>query len=246
MNIIRLLAVTLLLTISLSASAQQHEKQEIVLNDGIRITGIIVADSSDYLMVRIKWPRVITLSKSQIYSTSYESPEGITTIGKEGYYIQLSESILAGRNGNKSVGTMSFHLSNGYQFSNGLSAGIGTGVEKLDILVMPVYADLRFRASETRVSPFVWVKGGYGIPLSDRSGENYYYDYYPDPKGGMMFGTGFGIALYTWRSNAVSVGVGYRYQTIGFRQRNIWNGESQTELITYYNRIEVQFGFIFR
>jgi hypothetical protein len=247
MNIIKPIFTVLVSTITLTASAQKGEKQMVLLNDGTCIVGTIVADSSGYLRVKIKRPRVILLNKSQVYSTGNVRPGVIGTSDKKGYSIRLSTSILAGRNSNGKVGTMSLHLSNGYQFSNGLSAGFGTGVEKLDVLVMPVYTDLRFQPLKTRISPFAWVKSGYAFPLSDHSsGDYYYYGYYPEPKGGIMFSAGAGIALYSWRRNAVSIGMGYRYQKISYKQENIWSGESNNELITRFNRVEVQFGFIFR
>jgi hypothetical protein len=247
MNIIRLISAALLLIITIPLSAQKHEKQEIVLNDGTCLVGTIVADSSGYLSVKIRKPQVITLNKSQIYSTGNVRAEVTGTDDKKGYSIRLSASMLAGRNSNGSLGSMGFHLSNGYQFRNGFSAGFGTGIDKLDILLMPVYTDLRFQPLKTRVSPFIWVKSGYSIPMSDRGIEDlYYFDYYREPKGGIMFSAGTGIALYSWRSNAVSIGMGYRYQKIRLRQKNIWNEESINELVTYFNRIEVQFGFIFR
>jgi hypothetical protein len=247
MNIIRLISTALLLIITLTASAQKREKQEVVLNDGTRIVGTIVADSSGYLRLKIKKPQVITLNKSQVLSTGNVRSGVIGTGDKRGYSIRLSTSILAGRNSNGTVGNLSFHLSNGYQFRNGFSAGCGTGIEKLDVLVMPVYTELRFQPLKTRVSPFTWVKSGYGFPLSDRDSQDYYYyDYYQEPKGGIMFSAGTGIALYSWRCNAVNIGMGYRYQKIRFRQKNNWNGESNNELVTHFNRIEVQFGFIFR
>ncbi|MGB8491878.1 MAG: hypothetical protein WCE64_12550 [Bacteroidales bacterium] len=249
MNFIRrLLSATLLFIISLTASGQKLKEQVVVLNDGTCLLGIIVADSSDCLKVRIRRPRVITISKSKVYSTGNVRTRVTGSADKKGYSIRLTASILAGRNSSGKVGTMSFHLSNGYQFSNGLSAGLGTGIEKLDLWVMPVYADLRFQPLKTSVSPFAWVKSGYGFALSGRTNEDYYYyGYNPEPVGGIMFSTGAGIALYSWRRNAVSIGIGYHYQKIRFRQQElIGYGELTNELITHFNRIEVQFGFIFR
>ena len=166
---------------------------------------------------------------------------------KTGYSIRLSASQLAGRNSDGKTGTISIHLSNGYQFKNGLSAGFGTGIEKLNVSIMPVYADLRFQPFKSRVSPFIWIKSGFSFPLNDHiSSDYYYYDYYSKPKGGIMFSTGAGIALYSWKRNAVNIGLGYRYQELTFTQSNVWGGDYIQELVTRFNRIEVQFGFIFR
>ena len=230
-----------------TVSAQKRERQEVVLNDGTVIAGTIVADSSDFLKVRIKRPQVITLNKSQIYSTGRVRRSVVNPAEIRGYSIRLSASLLAGRNISGNKGSMSIHLSNGYQFRNGFGAGFGTGIEELDVLVMPVYGELRFRPLKTRLSPFLWMKSGYGFPLSDRDGgDYYYYGYFPESKGGMMFNAGAGLALYSWNRTAVSIGIGYRYQKLIFGQNNIWSQESQNELITHFKRIEVQFGFIFR
>ena len=61
-----------------------------------------------------------------------------------------------------------------------------------------------------------------------------------------MFNTGAGIELASWRRNAVNIGVGYRYQKIIYRRVNNWMEDMTNELVTNFNRIEVQLGFIFR
>jgi len=247
MRHIRFIIAGLLLVITLISPAQKREKQSIVLNDGTVIAGTVIADSSEFLVVRIKSPQVITLGKSQVYSTGNVRTEDKYSYDKKGYSMRLSASVLAGQNKYGKTSSLSFHLSNGYQFRNGLSIGAGTGIEELDVTVMPVYADLRFQPFKTRISPFAWVKSGYGFPLNDRTGEeHYYYGYYPDSKGGIMFCAGAGVALCSWKHNAVSFGIGYRHQRLSFNQQYIWNEEINNALVTYFNRIEVQFGFIFR
>ena len=61
-----------------------------------------------------------------------------------------------------------------------------------------------------------------------------------------MFNAGTGIELASWRRNAVNIGIGYRYQKITFKRVNDWGEITRNELDTRFNRIEVQFGFIFR
>ena len=247
MNNIKLTSGVLLFLITLSASAQRNRKQTIILNDGSYIVGSIIVDSSDYLSIRVKRPHVITIGKSLVYNTKTNLRSGIPgSVDKTGYSIRLSASLLAGHNSEGNAASLSFHLSNGYQFSNGLSAGLGTGIEELDLVLMPLYLDLRFQPLKTRVSPYAWIKSGYGFPLSEEENE-FYYDFgsYNEAKGGIMFSTGAGIALYSWKRNAVTVGVGYRYQKIRLLRENIWS-ELDNELVTRFNRIELLFGFIFR
>jgi len=244
-----------MLALSVAASAQRRGNQTVVMNDGTFVTGTIVADSGSYLRIEVKKPQVITLKKSDIFSwnadlvarISNAPHEPFSSNNTEGYIIRFSSSVLAGKNEYGRTGTMSFHISNGYQFRNGFSLGIGSGVEEFEAVIMPVYTDLRYHPLKTRVSPFMWVKSGIGIPLGDSAGGgSYIYGYYPDVRAGAMFNTGTGIALYTGRNNGVNVGIGYRFQRLTFRQVNYWGYETDNEVVTNFNRFEVQFGFIFR
>jgi hypothetical protein len=247
MNGGRITAAILLFALTIAASAQKREKQTVVLHGGSRITGTILVDSSDYLKLRITSPQVITLKKSEVSLTTPSQNIEKPVADRHGYSIRISASVLAGRNSKGNTGSMSFHLSNGYRFRNGMSVGLGAGYEELDMVLLPVYADLRYHPLKTRLSPFVWIKGGYAFSVGDPDSEQYYfYGSYPESKGGFMFNAGTGIALYSWQRNAVNIGIGYRYQKISFRQVNIWSEGTNNELVTYFNRIELQFGFIFR
>ncbi len=247
MDIKKIIFVLLFTAIPIAVSSQKRERQRVILNDGSVITGTIVADSDDFLKIKIKRPQVITLSKAHIYSTGTTRRSAYYFGETKGYSIRLSASLLAGSDESGNKASPSIQLSNGYQFKNGFGAGFGTGIEKLDVLVMPVFGELKYQPFKTRLSPFLWLKSGYGFPLSDRDGNvYYYYGNYTESKGGMMFGAGAGVALYSWNRIAVNIGIGYRYQRIIFEQKNTWNHEIQNELVTSFERIEVQFGFIFR
>lgn len=247
MNVKKIIFPFLLLALTIAVPAQKRERRAVVLNDGTIIAGKIIADSSDFLKIKIRRPQVLTLNKAQVSSTG-RIGRGVYSTGETGgYSIRLSASVLAGRNDSGNKGSLSIHLSNGYQFRNGLGAGLGTGIEKLDALVMPVFGELKYQPFKTRLSPYLWIKSGYAFPLGERDGGDYYYYYnYNESKGGIMFSAGSGLALYSWNRNAVNIGLGYRYQKLRFEQENAWNPGYKNEIITYFDRIEVQFGFIFR
>lgn len=246
MNPERITAVILTIALTVSLSAQNSRKQTVVLNGGSRLTGTILAADSDSLKMRITSPRVITLKKSDI---SMSSPALIIekqVIDRHGYSIRLSASSLTGRKDEEKIGSMSFHFSNGYTFKNGLSTGIGTGYEDLDVAVMPLYADLRYNLLRTRMSPFLWIKSGWSFTFGKLDDGNYYYYDFPESRGGPMFNAGAGIELASWRHNAVNIGLGYRYQKIIYKYDNSQSGQLINEIITRFNRFEVQFGFVFR
>lgn len=244
----RITAAIVLFFMTFTLNAQNRSKQTIVLNNGSRLTGTVLADSSGYLKLRITAPQVLTLEKSGIALIKPDLRTEKPVTDRHGYSIRLSASVLAGRNLDGNIRDLSIHLSNGYQFRNGICAGFGSGIEKFDeVSVLPVYADLRYHLLKSRLSPFFWVKGGISFTYDDHGDrQNYYYGYYSESKGGFMFNTGAGIELASWRRNAVNMGVGYRYQKITFRQVNRWNEEVINELVSSFNRIELQFGLVFR
>lgn len=246
MNNKRISAVIVLFALAVTLSAQKLDRQTVVFDGGSRITGTILVDSSDFLKLRISSPQIVTFKKSEISYTVPASGIEKPFIDMHGYSIRVSASVLTGRNSEGNAGNMSFHLSNGYRFRNGISVGLGTGLEVLDVAVMPIYTDLRYNPLKTRFSPYVWLKSGWSFAFGNHGGGQYYYGSYQEARGGFMFNTGAGIELASWRRNAVNIGVGYRYQKIIYRQVNNWMEDMTNELVTNFNRIEVQLGFIFR
>ena len=238
--------VCVLLTIS--AAGQKPRKQTVVLNDGSRISGTIVNDSSDFLEIKVLTPQIIRVRKSQVASFEALTYPVKNDQKSTGYFIHFSASVLTGKDETGSTSSNSFHFSNGYQFRNGISIGLGTGLEKMYVTVVPLYADIRYYPMSTRISPYAWIKSGYGFATTDKG---YSYEFYSQPygesDGGFLFNAGAGVALFTWQKTAINIGIGYRYQKITISQEQYWwRGYSTREWVTHFNRIEFQLGFIFR
>lgn len=166
-----------------------------------------------------------------------------------GYQIQFTAGVLAGKTKIGNEYTMSFHISNGFQFTNGFYLGVGCGAEHLVVPVIPAFGEITYRFIDNQFAPFIFIKSGYGFAFIDKNDHPYYYDDYNndypyDSKGGLMFNTGMGIANYTWEKVAVVVALGYRFQRVTETER-MWNG-MQRERISKIKSIEVKFGFIFR
>ena len=244
---IRTFATTICVALTLTAAGQKQRKQTVVLNDGSRISGTIVTDSSDYLEIKVIVPQILKIRKAQVSFMEPVTYPVKVNQKTEGYFIHLSASILTGENELGNTTSNSFHLSNGYQFKNGLGVGIGSGLEEMEITIIPLYADIRYYPLKTRISPYVLLKTGYGFAASDKDLEREYYYTPVDSKGGFLFNAVAGISLYTWQRFAVNIGVGYRYQKITISQEQYWwGGASTKETITHFNRIELQLGFTFR
>ena len=242
----RLTAIAVCVLLTLSATGQ-HRKSTVVLNDGSRISGTIVGDSADYLDVKITSPQIIRIGRRQVSSVEAAAYPLKKNLKTSGYYARINTSILSGKNENGNQGSISIHLSNGFQFGNGLAVGIGSGMEELDVLLVPLYADLRFTPFNTGFSPFTWIKTGYGFALSEQPG-SYMYDYSADveQEGGFLFNAGVGISMFTWNRTAVNVGIGYRYQKVTLNQPSYWwGGSSIMQTVTQYYRLEFHLGFVF-
>jgi len=239
------IAVCVLITLS---STGQNRIYNIELHDGSRVSGTIVRDSSGYLDINVITPLTIRIGKSQVSSIEelrYPVKKNQKT---EGYYIRLSTGILSGKNESGGLSSLSLHFSNGYQLRNGLGFGIGSGIEYMGVAMVPLYADLRYTPFNSRVSPYAWLKSGYGFATSDQA---LVYEFNPatgsKTKGGFLFSTGAGISLFTWQRTAMNMGIGYRYQKITISQDQYWwVGTAIRETVTHFNRLEVQLAFVFR
>ncbi|MGE5348879.1 MAG: hypothetical protein ACM3NP_06355 [Actinomycetota bacterium] len=242
----RLSAVVICFLLTLTATGQ-HRKYTVLLNDGSRIPGTIVGDTAGFLEIRVSNPQVIRINKSGVSSVEplrYPVKRNMRT---SGYYARFSSGFLSGKNESGNQGSLSFHLSNGYQFKNGIALGIGSGMEELGVVLVPLYADFRYTLLNTGISPYIWLKTGHGFALSDQ--DVTYYDYAlteGKSEGGFLFNSGIGISMFTWKRTALNVGLGYRYQKVTLNEDlHWWGGNSVRHTITQYYRLEFHLAFVF-
>jgi len=242
----RLTAIAVCVLLTLSATAQ-NRRYTVVLDNGSRISGTIVGDTAGYLDIKVLTPQVIRIGKSQVSSVEalkYPLKKNLRT---SGYYVRFSTGFLSGKNESGNQSSLSIHLSNGYQFKNGIAVGIGSGMEELGVVLVPLYADLRYTLLNSGVSPYAWLKAGHGFAITDQAGP-YLDDVSPANyhDGGFLFNTGVGISMFTWRRTAVNVGLGYRYQKVTLNQDLYWwGGSSVRQTVTQCYRLEFHLGFVF-
>jgi hypothetical protein len=177
---------------------------------------------------------------------NYEDIDSITTTGtRENSFaspIQVSTSVHFYGGSKSSAG---FSVAPGYHFSNGITTGIGTGMDVFDYQILPVYTHIRYNLFNYRITPYLFGKAGYSFPLS-KAQEDQWTN--PDYKGGFMGSVGCGISTGLGTRYAFVFSVGYHYQKLKKTIDNTWYyGENVTvERIDNLNRIEVSAGFIFK
>jgi len=243
------IALLALCSFYFTCHAQQSPKHIATLIDGTRIAGTILSDYNDSLKIAVTRIDTITINRFSVASISRVKDPSQLRPRDRGYQIQLTIGLLAGKSRIGNEYNMSFHLSNSYQLSNGLSLGFGCGAEYLAVPVLPIYGEVMYHFTNRLIAPYVYIKTGYSFAFVERDkNNNYYEDYYLNnhgsSKGGFLFNAGIGIANFTWNKSAVMVGAGYRYQKVT-QTLQTWNG-GKRELISNFNRIEIKFGFLFR
>jgi hypothetical protein len=95
-----------------------------------------------------------------------------------GYHVQFAAGFLAGKTKIGKEYNMSFLVSSGYQFNNGLSLGIGSGAERLAVPVIPLYGEITYHFIDNQFSPYMFLKAGYGFAFVERRDNQYYYEDY--------------------------------------------------------------------
>lgn len=243
----RILISIVCLTFVFQLSAQRQRRHTVVLNDGSRFTGTVISDTSGFVRVRIKSPRVILLPRSSISSVEGNQMFFRESDPGRGYFMQISASNLTGSSEPGSTNGVSFHFSNGYQFRNGLSIGAGTGLDDFEGAMVPVFSVLKYQPLKRRVSPYVYAKTGYSFATPDMARGSEYWGSVHEQSGGIIANAGVGVELYSWNRNSICFGIGYRYQKATVS--NIYKNRSLTtryDRVTEFNRIEMQIGFVFR
>jgi hypothetical protein len=144
--------------------------------------------------------------------------------------------------GSQNSGGFTFITS--YRFPFRLAVGGGIGIEWFEHQQIPFMADVKYYFLKGSWSPYVYAQGGYAVPLSQKS-DNEWTEYH----GGVLTGTGAGLRFNFTRRNALIFSVGYRYQkTETITNDYPWMSTPQTsETIRYdeYNRLTFSFGFVF-
>jgi len=244
---IRIIVPVIFIALAFPALSQKGHEQTLVLNNGSRLSGIIVNDSSENYYVKVVTPQVISIPKTYVSSVQRINNKQERLSQSSGYYLRFGASILYGKSDESSTSMISISLSNGYKFRNGLMIGLGTGIEEMDMPLLPLYAELNYHPFNSHVSPFIFLKSGYAISFMEDEEENYWYGYTKEAQGGFLLNAGAGILLNTWENVGINIALGYRFQQVSVTENNNWSRSSYaTEYVTRFNRLELQLGFVFR
>ena len=167
---------------------------------------------------------------------------GEERIADKKYKLLMDGGVLIGEGYTPVEIPVSFHFINTYSFRPWLQAGMGTGIEFYEQKVVPLFIDSRLLYQAKEVTPFLGVKLGYGLPLSEYNG--WFNGATGYGKGGIMFEPGLGVLLAQSKSTSVFFSFSFRYQRLNYHKNADWNRD-ESEILVNYNRLAFRFGFCF-
>jgi hypothetical protein len=158
-------------------------------------------------------------------------------------YWQFSAGTLAGKKpGEEAKGFPSFMLVTSYHFPVRLSAGVGVGLDIMDYMVAPLYADLKFLpATDRSYRLYLYMQAGHSFPI-DKTSELWAATH--RNSGGIFLGTGAGILFPGREDFRLFIQAGFRYNELGIDITNNW-ANTRSRIINQYNRLELRIGIYF-
>lgn len=233
----------LLITCSLSVSAQKT-KDALFLKNGSVIYGqLLEADGENYKIRSADgsifvFPAgdVEKFAKAEAYFEGRKS---------QGFTFSLESGVLVGSVGSGPAAPFSFNFLLGTTVNTSNIFSFGSGVEFIERAYTPFFAEYKRIINDRKTSPFIFLRGGAVVPLGD-SGEEYEQDYYgygpKDYKGGLSLAAGTGIS-WAKPDYETYLSFAYRYVHTGYERKEGTRGN-----VTYnfgMNRLEIKLGFKF-
>ncbi|MFP4060230.1 MAG: hypothetical protein ACOC2F_07940 [Bacteroidota bacterium] len=159
------------------------------------------------------------------------------------YYGLVNAGILAG-SGNDQIDTpVSLHYTGTFLFQNHLSFGIGSGIEILNYLTIPLHADIRYYIPVKQgFSPYLYTTGGLYFPTNKKESDGYRDVLH---QNGIFVNPGVGILLNNKNNSGIGISVGYRHQILEdefeYDHPGSYNPTSRKYI---YNRLSLHIAFI--
>ena len=193
--------------------------------------------------------------KGPLFKT--DSNAALLTFGKErGLYIASSLGILVNPQTNYGY-PLSIQNTLGIQWNKHIITGVGAGLEKFDVPMIPIFLDGRYNLNKTDHPIFVNIKSGYAIGINPQNQIHDALFYYPNYryKGGYCGFIGTGYTSKLTEALSIEMSIGYRYQQSISIEKDYQYilpefGDAQplaeSKYIKTFHRLEMRFGFYFR
>ncbi len=238
------LLLIVLLCSTLSAFAQKH-KSTVYLKNGTVIKCEILEIIPDEGLKIQTGSHELMLSNQEIEKIEVngkaEKVNNGQPITNKGFFNKTTVGILAGSSSNNEQAPLVLTSSMGYYLLPKLTTGIGTGIELYREAVVPVYVELQYFFNNNPKAPYLFTHGGWSFCLDNRTNTSS-YEY--NSKGGLRYGGGAGMQIWTRSDFALVAEVGYQFQEIKTEKKEVYMNYKST-LYDQYNRLAIKLGFYF-
>ncbi len=206
-------------------------------------------------MIDLSYGDTLTIPDESIKGVKYVDPEGTNfsqvAAGKlsrlyefpeRGLYHATTFGITQNTTAAEAGGLTGFELTAvlGYQHHRWLGFGLGTGIDfyhrSAGEMVVPIFGEVRGYLLEQNVSPYVTLRGGYGIGLSNRD------QGIEDARGGWMINPAWGLRLGGRKGMNVVLDIGLKYQKASFVYGRL---SERSDVDITYKRLNMRIGFLF-
>jgi hypothetical protein len=231
-----------LLIFATNVWAQKQSFSTVNLLNGSSIKGKVLEHFPDSIIkIQTEGENIWVFSYSEIDTVYFFSKPAPSGSSKFQFCIESGTSVVGGSEFNPAF---SLFLTGTYRFYDRFRVGISTGAEYFGISLLPVAGELQVDFFKRNTTPYIYVRGGYGISLKPKEETDYYTSVY---KGGYLYGCGIGIRKRFSSDFAMTFSVGYRRQNTFESRDNKYSDWWNVDYERYYqyNRASLMIGFIF-
>ncbi len=238
-------ALILLFCLLISATnvwAQKRSYSTVNLLNGSSIKGKVLEHFPDSIIkIQTEGDNIWVFSYSEIDTVLLSSKPAVTGSNKFQFCIESGTSVVGGSEFNPAF---SLFLTGTYMFYDRFRVGVSTGAEYFGISLLPLAAEMQVDLFKRNITPYIYLRGGYGFSLKPKEETDYYTS---DYKGGWLYGGGIGIRKRFSSDFAMTFSIGYRQQNTFESRDNKYTDWWNVDYERYYqyNRASLMIGFIF-
>jgi hypothetical protein len=250
---IKSLIVILFLAIcGMEISAQQF-LHVVYLKNGSVIRGKILINTLDSLKIETCCKNIFVFNPSEVQRIDVDKSNSFrygknnyTPESHKGFYFNFNMGLVSGNSDVMSDPGYTLEALVGYELSNYVGFGLGMGIEKFNIDMVPLIISFKSELLKRENSPVFNFNIGYSFPMNTKKTVDYLnYSY----TGGICAGFDIGVCSYRTQKRTFMVSMGYQYQhMVEKSQTNYYYGYGSTfETNTYdFNKLIIKFGFLFK
>jgi hypothetical protein len=232
---IRIIFLLLALAIFLPARSQKT-CDAVYLNNGSIIRGKITEQNDSLVKILTCCGSVFAFRKNEVLSIAVENcVTHKATISRKGYMNLTSMGVLIGSTENDKSAPFSVLMEHNYRFTRSFALGGFIGFEQLNESVMPLGGNIKLLLPAGSSDLYLGSSAGYSVSMGKPEDVSI-----KKATGGFMFSTEIGIIIPVSSGSAISIAMGYRYNTLHYELNNYYYGDYKQN--NTYNRLMIRFG----